>query len=128
MQTVGAIVLWQLVGLAVQSETPIAYTVGITSNEGAKVGEMILRKIVVEVVKPKHYITEIAIAVGHQKRNNTGTEVGDAGCEAVAVGQRINIHNHILFSKEYRQANGQRKPPSRCKNGRDLAAGADVHS
>ena len=57
VQTMGAIVLWQLIGLAVQGETPIAYTVGITSNEGAKVGEMILRKIVVEIVEPKHYIT-----------------------------------------------------------------------
>ena len=85
MQTVRAIVGYQLNGLPIQSELGVTDTVGIAPYGSAEVAGDVL--VVSDIVERQHHVTLCPLTVGHHHGDDATSEVGDAHLHAVLVGQ-----------------------------------------
>ena len=88
MKTVGPIVLRQPIFDAVDRDAPPGQAVGIAANHGTEVRQMIFRKIVRHIIKSLHHVASIAVAVRHNKRDDSGAEIGDFHLDSGIVAKR----------------------------------------
>ena len=72
MQAVGTVVLRQLVGVAVHLDAAAGQPVGVASDDGAEIGEVVLRQVVLRSVEALHHI-----GATHFEPHNSTAKVGD---------------------------------------------------
>ena len=97
MQTVGTIVLFELILGTVEGELTILDTVGIAAYAGTVVGGGVEGVgILGDVVKAEHNVGGVAILVRNDERNHTTTIVSDAYLHTVLVLQCEELHGLAL--------------------------------
>ena len=96
VQTVSAVVLRQLVVLAVQGKTAVFDTVGYTSADGIEIG--LLGAPLVCGLEAQHDIFHFAFAVGNEQLGDLRTQVTDLHFQATAALDGIKTNRfHIIF-------------------------------
>src|SRR5579864_225997 len=87
MQRIRSVILRQRVCLPVERERSIGDAVGITSDNGAKIGR--IRHITFGLVVAENDIRKLPLAVGNTKRQDDATVIHGADFNTVSIGQRV---------------------------------------
>ena len=90
MKRVGIIIGGQLVGMAIQLETPAGDTVAVTADHRAKIRAIL--DIGIQVVVAQDNITQLTIFVGDLQGNHNAAVSHDARLSATIISQQVEIH------------------------------------
>ena len=91
VEMVRAVVDGQLVFFPVELEPAFGGAVGHTPNSASQIAG-IPGEVLLQVIKPKHDITEFPPAIRHLQFGDNRAVVGDLGDEALSVGQREQVN------------------------------------
>ena len=91
MQGIAVVVLDEVVLYAIDSEFALVDTVGKAADSGTKVRRCLAVEVGIglHIVEAKHYVLELAVAIGSHDADDAAAKVGDAYLHAVLVGEGV---------------------------------------
>src|SRR5258706_15368059 len=103
-----AVVLSQLIGLAIEREATLGDPVGDTAHEGSDIGLPWIQ-IARQVVKPEHDVAGLPVTVGGLDRGDCRSISHDLDDRASVIGQHVEIYGLAVDDSEGLLLNTQKR-------------------
>ena len=101
VQAMPVVIARQLIFNAVQRKFTLINTVCITADTSSKIGR--LTDVILNRIKPQHYVTHLSVLIGNHYGNDTPTEVCNANFHIVLITQSkqisfLSVHFRLEFT------------------------------